>query len=133
PYNNPELGYNYRMTNLAAALLCAQLERADEIIARRDAVIAGYEAQLADEPALSAQPVLAGVRRAPWMAAFLVGPEGDAISRDAVARALDRLGVETRPFFVPIPDLPAHRDPGAHCPVTVDLSRRGINLPTYPE
>lgn len=132
-YYFPVLGYNYRMTNLAAALLCAQLDRADEIIARRDAVIAGYEAQLADEPALSAQPVVAGVRRAPWMAAFLVGPEGDAVSRDAVARALDRLGVETRPFFVPIPDLPAHRDPGAHCPVTVDLSRRGINLPTYPE
>ncbi|MFI9640559.1 DegT/DnrJ/EryC1/StrS family aminotransferase [Micromonospora sp. NPDC051925] len=132
-YYFPVLGYNYRMTNLSAALLCAQLDRADEIIAKRDAVIAGYEAQLADEPALSAQPVVAGIRRAPWMAAFLVGAEGDATSRDAVAQALDRLGVETRPFFVPIPDLPAHHDPTAHCPVTVDLSRRGINLPTYAE
>ncbi|MFI6242671.1 DegT/DnrJ/EryC1/StrS family aminotransferase [Micromonospora sp. NPDC050795] len=130
-YYFPVLGYNYRMTNLCAAVLCAQLERADEIIAHRDRVIAGYEEQLADEPALSAQPVAAGVRRAPWMAAFLVGAEGDATSRDALARALARLGVETRPFFVPIPDLPAHRDPGADCPVTEDLSRRGINLPTY--
>ncbi|RQX08644.1 aminotransferase DegT [Micromonospora ureilytica] len=130
-YYFPVLGYNYRMTNLCAALLCAQLERADEIIALRDRVIAGYEEQLADEPALSAQPVAAGVRRAPWMAAFLVGNEGDVTSRDALARALARLGVETRPFFVPIPDLPAHRDPDAHCPVTEDLSRRGINLPTY--
>ncbi|MCG5441749.1 DegT/DnrJ/EryC1/StrS family aminotransferase [Micromonospora sp. NIE79] len=130
-YYFPVLGYNYRMTNLCAAVLCAQLERADEIIALRDRVIAGYEEQLADEPALSAQPVAAGVRRAPWMAAFLVGAEGDATSRDALARALARLGVETRPFFVPIPDLPAHRDPGADCPVTEDLSRRGINLPTY--
>ncbi|WP_244252966.1 DegT/DnrJ/EryC1/StrS family aminotransferase [Micromonospora antibiotica] len=132
-YYFPVLGYNYRMTNLAAALLCAQLERADDIIARRDAVIAGYETQLADEPALAAQHVVAGVRRAPWMAAFLVGPAGDATSRDTVALALDRLGVETRPFFVPIPELPAHHDPQAYCPVTVDLSRRGINLPTYPE
>ncbi|MEU7972872.1 DegT/DnrJ/EryC1/StrS family aminotransferase [Micromonospora sp. NPDC049089] len=130
-YYFPVLGYNYRMTNLCAAVLCAQLERADEIIAHRDRVIAGYEEQLADEPALSAQPVAAGVRRAPWMAAFLVGAEGDATSRDALARALARLGVETRPFFVPIPDLPAHRDPDADCPVTEDLSRRGINLPTY--
>ncbi|KWV33686.1 DegT/DnrJ/EryC1/StrS family aminotransferase [Micromonospora rifamycinica] len=132
-YYFPVLGFNYRMTNLAAALLCAQLDRADEIIARRDAVVAGYETQLADEPALSAQPVVPGVRRAPWMAAFLVGPEGDDASRDTVARTLDRLGVETRPFFVPIPELPAHRDPTAHCPVTVDLSRRGLNLPTYPD
>lgn len=130
-YYFPVLGYNYRMTNLCAAVLCAQLERADEIIARRDRVIAGYEEQLADEPALSAQPVAAGVRRAPWMAAFLVGAEGDGTSRDALARALARLGVETRPFFVPIPDLPAHHDPDADCPVTADLSRRGINLPTY--
>ncbi|MFE9194124.1 DegT/DnrJ/EryC1/StrS family aminotransferase [Micromonospora sp. NPDC007208] len=130
-YYFPVLGYNYRMTNLCAAVLCAQLERADEIVALRDRVIAGYEEQLADEPALSAQPVAAGVRRAPWMAAFLVGAEGDATSRDALAVALARLGVETRPFFVPIPDLPAHRDPGADCPVTEDLSRRGINLPTY--
>ncbi|MEV4213424.1 DegT/DnrJ/EryC1/StrS family aminotransferase [Micromonospora sp. NPDC049662] len=130
-YYFPVLGYNYRMTNLCAAVLCAQLERADEILALRDRVIAGYEEQLADEPTLSAQPVAAGVRRAPWMAAFLVGAEGDATSRDALARALTRLGVETRPFFVPIPDLPAHHDPGADCPVTEDLSRRGLNLPTY--
>jgi perosamine synthetase len=132
-YYFPVLGYNYRMTNLSAALLCAQLDRADEIIARRDRVIAGYEEQLADEPALTRQPVLPGVRRGAWMAAFLVGDEGDATSRDALARALDRRGVETRPFFVPIPELPAHHDPAADCPVTTDLSRRGINLPTHAE
>ncbi|WP_433532405.1 DegT/DnrJ/EryC1/StrS family aminotransferase [Micromonospora sp. CA-263727] len=132
-YYFPVLGYNYRMTNLCAALLCAQLDRADEIIAERDRVIAGYEEHLAGEAQLSPQPVLPGVRRAPWMAAFLVGPEGDATSRDALAGTLDRLGVETRPFFVPIPELPPHHDPTADCPVTTDLSRRGINLPTYAE
>lgn len=132
-YYFPVLGYNYRMTNLCAALLCAQLDRADEIIARRERVVAGYEEQLADEPALTRQPVAPGVRRAPWMAAFLVGAEMDPTSRDALARGLDRLGVESRPFFVPIPDLPAHHDPAANCPVAADLSRRGINLPTYAE
>ncbi|ROO51236.1 perosamine synthetase [Micromonospora sp. Llam0] len=132
-YYFPVLGYNYRMTNLCAALLCAQLDRADEIIARRERVIAGYEEQLADEPELARQPVAPGVRRAPWMAAFLVGAETDPTSRDALARGLDRLGVDSRPFFVPIPDLPAHHDPAANCPVAADLSRRGINLPTYAE
>ncbi|WP_326549516.1 DegT/DnrJ/EryC1/StrS family aminotransferase [Micromonospora sp. NBC_01813] len=132
-YYFPVLGYNYRMTNLCAALLCAQLDRADEIIARREWVIAAYEEQLADEPKLSAQPVAPGVRRGPWMAAFLVGARADATSRDALARVLDRLGVQTRPFFVPIPDLPAHHDPTVDRPVADDLSRRGINLPTYVE
>ncbi|MEH1101421.1 DegT/DnrJ/EryC1/StrS family aminotransferase [Micromonospora sp. CPCC 205561] len=127
----PVVGYNYRMTNLAAALLCAQLDRAEEIIARRDRVIAAYEHELADVPLLRPQPVATGVRRAPWMASFLVGAEGATSPRDELARILDRLGVETRPFFVPICELPAHFDPHAHCPVSSDLARRGINLPTY--
>ncbi|MEH1031081.1 perosamine synthetase [Micromonospora profundi] len=126
----PVVGYNYRLTNLAAAVLCAQLERADEIIQRRDRVIASYEQQLADLPLLRPQPVAANVQRAPWMASFLVGESDAKPLRDELAQALDRLGVETRPFFVPIPDLPPYRD-GVSCPVTDDLSRRGINLPTY--
>ncbi|MEG3633606.1 DegT/DnrJ/EryC1/StrS family aminotransferase [Micromonospora palythoicola] len=130
-YHFPVLGYNYRLTNLGAALLCAQLDRADDIIARRRRVIARYEQELADEALLTPQPVAAGVRRAPWMASFLVGPEGDEFLRDALARALDRVGVETRPFFVPVSELPAHHDPAAVVPVARDLSRRGINLPTY--
>ncbi|TDB79763.1 DegT/DnrJ/EryC1/StrS aminotransferase family protein [Micromonospora sp. KC721] len=130
-YFFPVVGYNYRLTNLAAALLCAQLERADEIIARRDAVVAGYERELADHPFITTQPVVPGVRRAPWMAAFLVGPPGDAQLRDELARVLDRHGVETRPFFVPLPQLPPYAGSGGEHPVTLDLARRGINLPTY--
>lgn len=132
-YFFPVVGFNYRLTNLAAALLCAQLERADEIIGRRDAVVATYERELADAPLLFPQPVVPGVRRAPWMASFLVGPPGTAGQRDELARALDMLGVETRPFFVPIPDLPPYAHAAGAHPVTADLSRRGINLPTYAE
>ncbi|TDB77799.1 DegT/DnrJ/EryC1/StrS aminotransferase family protein [Micromonospora sp. KC723] len=130
-YYFPVVGYNYRLTNPAAALLCAQLERADEIIARRDAVIAGYERELADHPLVTTQPVLPGVRRAPWMAALLVGPPGDGSTRDELARTLDRHGVETRPFFVPLPHLPPYAASDGEHPVTLDLARRGINLPTY--
>ncbi|WP_239098409.1 DegT/DnrJ/EryC1/StrS family aminotransferase [Micromonospora qiuiae] len=127
----PVVGFNYRMTNVAAALLCAQMERAPEIIAERERVVSAYEAQLADVPLLSPQPVSARVRKAPWMASFLVGPPGDATSRDALARALDREGVETRPFFVPITELPAYRAGQVDHPVARDLGRRGLNLPTY--
>ncbi|MFV2113142.1 DegT/DnrJ/EryC1/StrS family aminotransferase [Micromonospora sp. LOL_025] len=130
-YYFPVVGYNYRLTNLAAALLCAQLERADEIIARRDAVINAYERELAEHPLLTAQPVLTGVRRAPWMAAFLVGPPGVEGPRDHLARALDLRGVDTRPFFVPLPHLPPYSGSRGDHPVTLDLARRGINLPTY--
>ncbi|MGK5519435.1 DegT/DnrJ/EryC1/StrS family aminotransferase [Micromonospora sp. URMC 107] len=130
-YYFPVVGYNYRLTNLAAALLCAQLERADEIIARRDAVVDAYERELAEHPLLTAQPVLPGVRRAPWMASFLVGPSGMAGLRDDLARALDLRGVDTRPFFVPLPHLPPYAGSRGDHPVTLDLAQRGINLPTY--
>ncbi|GIG91686.1 DegT/DnrJ/EryC1/StrS family aminotransferase [Plantactinospora endophytica] len=132
-YYFPVVGYNYRLTNLAAALLCAQLERGTAMVQRRQQIVATYEKAFADLGALTPQPVAVGVERAPWMASFLVGPAGDGRLRDRLAVELDRLGVETRPFFVPIPELPpyraAARDDGF--PVTTDLSRRGINLPTY--
>lgn len=126
----PVLGYNYRMTNLCAALLCAQLDRAEDIIAGRDRVVSGYEEQLAGVPMLTAQPTRPDVRRGPWMASFLVGEAGEKTLRDRLARRLAQLGVDTRPFFVPIHELPAHRQKGDFS-VTTDLSRRGINFPTY--
>lgn len=126
----PVLGYNYRMTNLCAALLCAQLDRADDIIAARDRVVAGYEEHLAGAPMVTAQPTGPDVRRGPWMASFLIGEQGATDLRDRLARRLSQVGVDTRPFFVPIHELPAHRQTGDFA-VTTDLSRRGINLPTY--
>ncbi|MEN3610762.1 DegT/DnrJ/EryC1/StrS family aminotransferase [Plantactinospora sp. ZYX-F-223] len=131
-YYFPMVGFNYRLTNLAAALLCAQLERGTAMVQRRQQIVATYEKAFADLDALTPQPVAVGVERAPWMASFLVGPAGDGQLRDRLAAELDRLGVETRPFFVPIPDLPPYRsDRDGGFPVTADLSRRGINLPTY--
>ncbi|MEU5564185.1 DegT/DnrJ/EryC1/StrS family aminotransferase [Micromonospora musae] len=126
----PVVGFNYRMTNLAAALLCAQLVRADDIIARREQVIDMYERELTGTP-LHRQPIAPNVRRSPWMASFLVGPSGDGASRDELARMLDRLGVDTRPFFVPVSALPAYGGDSAAQPVSTDLGQRGINLPTY--
>ncbi|MEO3773146.1 DegT/DnrJ/EryC1/StrS family aminotransferase [Micromonospora sp. B9E7] len=126
----PMIGFNYRMTNLAAALLCAQLSRADDIIGKREEVIGTYERELVGS-SLHRQPVAAAVRRAPWMASFLVGAEGDEVARDRLARALDRLGVETRPFFVPVSALPSYGGDSGAQPVSTDLGRRGINLPTY--
>jgi perosamine synthetase len=128
------VGFNYRMTNLAAALLCAQLERSPALLARRAAVVDRYDRALADEPIFTRQPVDEGVWRSPWMASFLVGQPGDDGVRDALIRRLDDLGVETRPFFTPVPDLPPYSGSrrGAY-PVSSDISRRGINLPTYPD
>jgi perosamine synthetase len=102
-YRFTEVGFNYRMTNVAAAILCAQLERSEPMLARRSRIVARYEEAFADIRVLSAQPTASGVVRAPWMASFLVGGPADVGLRDRLSARLDALGVETRPFFTPIP------------------------------
>jgi perosamine synthetase len=130
-YFHDRLGYNYRLTNLQAALLVAQLDRADEIIQTRTAIIDRYEASLRSSPAVQLQPVRAGVTRSPWlMTATLRGV--DRRARDGVMSAMADRGVETRPIFVPMTALPHLSGEHGPTPTSADLSSRGISLPTHP-
>jgi perosamine synthetase len=131
-YFHDGLAYNYRLTNLQAALLVAQLGRADEIIGSRTAVIERYESNFADASTLVPQPVRAGVVRSPWLMTATI-PGSDRTARDAVMSAMTQSGVETRPIFVPMTHLPHLPSANRPTPVSEDLSDRGISLPTYPE
>lgn len=123
-------GFNYRMTNIAAAIGLAQLERAEIMIARRDEIARWYAEALAELPAFRLQHVEAWARPTNWMvAALLDDPARDA--RD-VMRALEAAAVESRPFFPALHTLPAHdglADPGS-LPVAERLARQGMCLPT---
>jgi perosamine synthetase len=125
----PIVGYNYRMTNIAAAIGCAQLERADWHLARRREVFAWYHELLADLYQLAVQPTAEWARHACWMFTVLLE---EGIERDAVGKALHEAGIETRPVFPPMHLLPpyAHLAEPGSLPVGEDLSRRGLNLPT---
>ena len=121
-YFFPITGYNFRITNLACAILCAQLERREEIIKRRRAIYDQYNAALCDVPGISFQPVAEWAEIAPWLYCILIDKETFGFSRDDVMAFLKNRGVDTRPFFIPLHSLP----------VTDSLSRVGLNLPTYP-
>jgi perosamine synthetase len=127
----PVIGYNYRLTNLQAALLCGQLSRLDTILAGRRAVYARYDRAFQGSPALTTQPVAPGAAVAPWMYCLLLEDEA---TRDALAEAFMAEAIETRPFFIPLHRMPPHADSRVVGPLTVtdDLSGRGLNLPTYP-
>ena len=131
-YFFPIIGYNYRLTNVAGAFLCAQLERADAIVARRKAIYARYDARLASTPGLTLQPRLPDRELAPWLYSVLVEPAFGR-SRDDVMRGLADSGVETRPFFIPVHTLPpyAHLESTIWLPQTNRLATCGINLPTF--
>jgi len=131
-YFHEVLGYNYRMTNLAAAILCAQLERIQELTDARDRVLDRYERSLEGARGVRLQRVTEGGKRSPWMLTVCV--EGwSAEARDAAIDALAEVGIETRPAFVPMQDMPyVSGIVEATTPVGDGIGSSGISLPTFP-
>lgn len=134
-YFFPVTGYNFRLTNLACALLCAQLERRDELINRRRHIYSVYQELLEDIPGIQFQPVADWAVPAPWLFNVLICEEVFGKSRDELMAILEEQGIETRPFFIPLHTLPPFREESRkrreHLPITMSLARSGINLPTY--
>lgn len=127
----PVIGYNYRMTNVAAAIGLGQMERVDHHLAERRRVVAGYQARLASlENSLVLPTVQPWAEHAFWMYNVLLR-EGGMTRRDAVMAALDADGIETRPAFNPMHVLPPYADASVSSPNAVWAGEHGINLPTH--
>jgi len=130
----PIVGYNYRMTNIAAALGCAQLERAEELIGHRLRIARGYQERLAphaERLGMQLASEAAWARSVHWLSCIRV----PAAKRDPLMAHLADRKIETRPFFPPMHRLPMYSDPafrqGRALPVAEELGDTGINLPTY--
>lgn len=134
-YFFPITGYNYRLTNVACALLCAQLERAEAIVARRRRIFAQYRELLAGVPGIGFQPVADWAEPSPWLFCVTVDAQRFGRARDELMAQLAGDGVETRPFFIPVHRLPPFRKESAarqeELPITDRLGATGLNLPTY--
>jgi perosamine synthetase len=128
-YYHPEVGFNYRLTNIQAAIGCAQLEQIEAILGRRKAIAAAYEAGLAGIPGLRRPPAELWAESVHWMYSVLVEP-AFGLDRDALRDGLRARGVDSRPFFVPLHELPPYRAEAAAFPVAACLARTGINLPS---
>lgn len=126
----PVVGYNYRMTNIQAAIGLAQMETIETSLAAR-ARLAGWYAEalgnLRDEIVLPKD--VGSVKQVYWMYNIFLR-QGDAVRRDAVMRQLSDDGIETRPVFYPMHVLPPYREDGSY-PVADLWAQRGINLPTH--
>jgi perosamine synthetase len=129
-----DLGWNFRMSNLQAALGVAQLERLDEFVSRKRRMGKLYTGLLADVPGL--QLPLASVDYAEniyWVYGLLL-EERVAFDAEEAMRRLRALGVETRPFFWPMHEQPVFQRQrlftGERYPVSERLARRGFYLPS---
>ncbi|HEV7881287.1 DegT/DnrJ/EryC1/StrS family aminotransferase [Bradyrhizobium sp.] len=126
-YWHDTIGYNYRMTNICAAIGVAQLEHAGQILSKKRLVAEWYDEELADLP-LTRHQEFENMRHSWWMYSILAR-DPDECSR--LRNTLRLAGVETRPLFHPVHLLPPYFS-GLSFPVAESLSSRGINLPSYP-
>jgi perosamine synthetase len=127
-YWHDVIGYNYRMTNICAALGLAQLERADALLARKREIADRYRTGLAGLP-VTFHEETPDVRHSFWMCSVLVE---DPARRDPLREALESAGIETRPLFYPIHTMPMYAARFQRHPVAESLGWRGINLPSWP-
>ncbi len=100
-YWHQDLGFNYRMTNVAAALGCAQLEKISEYILRRRNNAAAYRRCLSGAPGLTLAVEKDYAQNVYWMFGLLVDPHKCKVNRDQLMVLLQEQGIETRPFFKP--------------------------------
>jgi perosamine synthetase len=129
-----ELGHNFRMTNLQAALGVAQLERLDEFVVRKRAMGKRYTEAFADLKGLQLPlPVTSYAENIYWVFGMVLD---DSIPLDAMRmmQLLKEKGVGTRPFFFGMHEQPVFRDRGLFAegvfPVTERLGRRGFYIPS---
>lgn len=125
-YFHDVLGYNYRMTNIQAAIGLAQIERLTEIIELKYNVFMQYYASLSS--IVSFQPIETDIKSSYWLVSFTLP---DHIDRTQLEDYLTARGIETRPFFTSMDDLP-YFDKG-HFPMSQRISKVGISLPSYPQ
>jgi perosamine synthetase len=128
-----ELAYNYRMTNVQAAIGLAQLEEVDRFIALKQKMAAAYGRGLAGIPGLILPEEKPWARNVYWMYAVQVG-SAFGMSRDELMKRLKERGIDTRTLFLPVHRQPLFVDDpdyaGLRCPVSETLAETGFYLPS---
>ncbi|HWP41480.1 MAG TPA: DegT/DnrJ/EryC1/StrS family aminotransferase, partial [Tepidisphaeraceae bacterium] len=131
-YWHPVVGYNYRMTNVQAAIGLAQIERIDWQLQRRQEVVSWYRQELDGVEGITWQQEKPWARHVWWMFTAVLGEQLDT-SPEVLMSQLQQRGIETRRVVYPMHQLPPyqHTAAGRAFPVADRLSARGLNLPTF--
>ncbi len=129
-YFHDEVGYNYRLTNVAAALGVAQLERLPAFLARKRAIADRYDAVLAGLPGITVPPRPAFGAPSMWLYSILIDPAVAGITREELAATLSDNGIQTRPVWAPAHMMPFFKDaPRLGGAVGARLFSQGLSLP----
>jgi len=132
-YYHPAIGYNYAMTNLQAGVGIGQLRRLKMFVKKKRAIADHYRRLLSGVPGLNFQAEASYAKTNWWMFSLLVDKQKFGRSRDELMRLLAKKGIETRPFFYPLPQLPPYKPDNRQnqFPVTDRIAGQGLNLPSF--
>ena len=128
-YWHDVIGYNYRMTNICAAIGLAQLENIEQVLIEKKRVADTYRKCLENTSIVFHNPIGEDIYHSYWMCSILTK---DAKQRELLREHLDKEGIETRPLFYPVHTMPMYSAQYQRHPVAEDLGWRGLNLPSYP-
>ena len=130
-YWHEVIGFNYRMTNLQAAIGVAQLKKLDEFIEKKRQIAMWYAEELKEleeKGLIRLHPEMTWAKCVYWMYSILIEDKAK-VSRDEVMKMLEEKGIETRPFFIPMHMLPMYKTK-EKLPIAEELAKKGINLPS---
>lgn len=127
-----ELGFKYKMSNIQAALGCAQLERIDELVNAKRAIFAKYQQVLAKFSELDLNPEPKGTINSAWMPTAVFSVESQ-ITREQLQQAFASENIDARVFFWPLSSLAMFKNHAraGQAKLSYDICQRAINLPSY--
>lgn len=129
-YDHDMVGYNYRMTNLQAAVGVAQMEMLDAFVEAKRRIAAAYEAAFAGLPGVGAFPEPEWARSAAWFSGLVLEGDAGASRAAALRKHLREKGIDARPFWKPMHlQIPFRASPATAMPVCEDLWPRIVTLP----
>jgi perosamine synthetase len=130
-YWHKEVGFNYRLTNLQAAIGVAQMEQIQQFVHKKQQLSKLYSEMLADVAGLTLPPHHDWAQSICWLYTILLDPS-TGINRDELLLKLLHNGVESRPLFYPLHTMPPYQrySTGVSFPVSERLSRMGLSLPS---
>ena len=130
-YVHNEIGYNYRLTNLQAAVGCAQLEQLPSFIASKRRIASLYSDALKHIPGIMTMSPASWAKSTFWLYTVLVDAKSAGAGSRALLRRLEQAGIETRPLWRPIHLNPAFRNCSQFdCAVAERLNRDALSLPS---
>lgn len=130
-YVHCEVGYNYRLTNLQAAMGCAQLEQLEDYVAAKKRIAATYIQRLAEVPGITPMTEAPWAKSAWWLYTILVDGSQYGMDSRSLLKHLETAGVQTRPLWEPMHLSRAHHGDNSYdCPTAEKLFLQALSLPS---